>query len=343
MVKVSVVGATGYAGAELMRLLSAHSRVRIMHAISKSFAGQRLSDLYPNFAAHDFMLEDMNPDAICADSEIVFTCLPHGTSAATVPELLGKGLRVIDLSGDFRYSDAATYEAWYKIPHAAPELLPESVYGMPELYRSRIGNARLIGNPGCYTTCAILALYPLLKDGIVNPGGIVIDAKSGTTGAGRSANIAYHFCEVDESVKAYGVATHRHTSEIEQELTMAAGCNVVVSFTPHLLPVKRGILSTIYATPKTGVEQADVWRAYGMYKDEPFVHVSDNRLPELKHVTGSNNCVIGFTLDKRAGRLVIVSCIDNLIKGAAGQAVQNMNLICGFDEREGLNYTGWYL
>jgi N-acetyl-gamma-glutamyl-phosphate reductase len=343
VVKVSVVGATGYAGAELMRLLSAHREVSIMHAISKSFAGQRLSDIYPSFLSCDFTLEALDPDAICADSEIVFTCLPHGASAAAVPQLLNKGTRVIDLSGDFRYSDVNTYEAWYKLPHAAPRLLSESVYGMPELYRERIKAAQLVGNPGCYTTCAILALYPLLKANVIEPDGIIIDAKSGTTGAGRSESIAYNFCEADESFKAYGIAVHRHTSEIEQELSVAAGREIVVSFTPHLLPVKRGILSTIYGTPKNGIGEADILRAYGTYENEPFVQICGSRLPELKHVNGSNNCAIGFVLDKRANRLVIVSCLDNLIKGAAGQAVQNLNLLCGFDEREGLNNTGWYL
>ena len=203
MVKVSVVGATGYAGAELMRLLSAHSEVSIMHAISKSFAGRRLSDIYPSFLSCDFALETLDSDAICADSEIVFTCLPHGASAATVPQFLKKGMRVIDLSGDFRYSDVNTYEAWYKLPHAAPRLLSESVYGMPELYREHMKAAQLVGNPGCYTTCAILALYPLLKANVIEPDSIIIDAKSGTTGAGRSENIAYNFCEVDEIGRAH--------------------------------------------------------------------------------------------------------------------------------------------
>ncbi len=343
MVKASVVGATGYAGAELMRLLTAHWQVTVTHAVSKSFAGQKMSNLYPSFFSNDYTLEELDFDSVAKDSDIVFTCLPHGASAETAAQLLAKGVKVIDLSGDFRYNDISVYERWYKISHAAPELLAESVYGMPELYRERIKKALLIGNPGCYTTCSILAVYPLLKSGLVEPGGIIIDAKSGVTGAGRSEKLANSFCEVDESLKAYGVATHRHTSEIEQELSLAAGTEVVVSFTPHLLPVKRGILSTIYLTPKTGVTDADIAAAYAMYKDEPFVQVTGGKLPELKHVNGSNNCAIGYVLDKRANRLIVVSCLDNLIKGAAGQAVQNMNLVCGFDETEGLNNTGWYL
>ncbi len=343
MVKASVIGATGYAGAELMRLLTAHGQVTVTHAISKSFAGQKMSELYPSFFSSDYALEELDCDAVAKDSDIVFTCLPHGTSAETVAQLIAKGIKVIDLSGDFRYNDISVYESWYKVKHAAPELLVESVYGMPELYRERIKHARLIGNPGCYTTCSILAVYPLLKCGLVEPSGIIIDAKSGVTGAGRSEKLTNSFCEVHESFKAYGVATHRHTSEIEQELGFAAGTEVAVSFTPHLMPVKRGILSTIYLSPKAGVVEADIAAAYAVYKDEPFVQVTGGRLPELKHVNGSNNCAIGFVLDKRVNRLIVVSCLDNLIKGAAGQAVQNMNLVCGFDETEGLNNTGWYL
>ncbi len=343
MVKVSVVGATGYAGAELMRLLAAHKNVRIMHAASKSYAGQKLSAVYPSFMGFDTVLDDIELEQFSKDSDIVFTCLPHGTSAEAAPVLLNGGARVIDLSGDFRYADVSVYEAWYKMPHGAKDLLSQSVYGMPEIYRDKIAGAKLIGNPGCYTTCSILALYPLLKAGVIDSKGIIIDAKSGVSGAGRSEKLANAFCEVDESVKAYGIATHRHTSEIEQELSFAAGEPVVLSFTPHLVPLKRGIISTIYAAPKAGVSQQDIKDAYVMYKDEPFVNVLDGALPEIKHVNGSNNLNIGFVLDKRAGRVVIVSCLDNLIKGAAGQAVQNMNIMCGFDETEGLSKIGWYL
>ncbi len=343
MVKVSVVGATGYAGAELMRLLAAHKEVKIVHAASKSYAGQNLSAVYPSFAGCDMILDDLELETFSKDSDIVFTCLPHGTSAEAAAVLLRGGARVIDLSGDFRYKDADVYEAWYKIPHGAKELLPESVYGMSEIYRAQIAAARLIGNPGCYTTCSILALYPLLKAGVIDHTGIIIDAKSGVSGAGRGEKLVNAFCEVDESVKAYSVATHRHTSEIEQELSFAAGQPVVLSFTPHLVPIKRGIISTIYAAPKAGVTEADIKDAYAMYKDEPFVKIYDGSLPEIKHVNGSNNLGLGFVLDKRAGRLVVVACLDNLIKGAAGQAVQNMNIMCGFEETEGLSKIGWYL
>ena len=340
---VTVIGATGYAGVELMRILSRHKEVTINHAVSKSFAGRMLGDIYPSFKRRDHLLEEMDIDAICKDSDIVYTCLPHGASAATVPQLMDRGVRVIDLSGDFRYSDAAVYEKWYNIDHPAKDLLKKSVYGLCEIYRDRIKTSDLVGNPGCYTTCAILALYPLMKQGVVEPGGIIIDAKSGASGAGRKSDLPYNFCEVDGNVKAYGIGTHRHTSEIEQELSYAAGENITLSFTPHLLPVKRGIISTIYATPKQGADEKSVYAAYEMYKNEPFVNVYKGALPEIKHVTGSNNCAVGFVLDKRTNRLVIVSCIDNLIKGAAGQAVQNMNIMCGYDESEGLNDTGWYI
>lgn len=341
MVNVTVIGATGYAGAELMRLLSRHKEVNITHAISKSFFGQQMSDIYPSFSGCDYTLEALDINAICIDTDIVFTCLPHCTSSEVVPQLLDKNVRVIDLSGDFRYTDAAVYEAWYQTTHQAKHLLEKSVYGMPELYRSKIQKTQLIGNPGCYTTSAILALYPLLKAGLIATDGIIIDAKSGTSGAGRSAKHPISFCEVDESVKAYGVATHRHTSEIEQELSFAANEDVKLSFTPHLLPIKRGIISTIYASPKA--TEDEIRDAYNMYAYEPFVQVYKHGLPEIKHVIGSNNCAIGVVYDKRINRLIIVSCIDNLIKGAAGQAMQNMNIMYGFDESEGLNNIGWYL
>ncbi len=340
MVNVSVIGATGYAGAELMRLLSGHKKVRIVHAISKSFAGRKFSSVYKSFAGLDILLEDMESADVCADSDIVFTCLPHGKSAQTVPNLLQQGVRVIDLSADFRYKDANVYEEWYKLEHPAKELLSQSVFGLPEIYREQIKSARLVGNPGCYTSCAILALYPLLKSGAVEHEGIIVDAKSGTSGAGRSEKTELSFCEVNESVKAYGIAVHRHTSEIEQEISLAAGKDIIISFTPHLLPINRGIISTIYLTPKT--DETGIQKAYAMYDKEPFIRVYNDGLPQINHVVGSNSCAIGFVLDKRANRLVVVSCLDNLIKGASGCAVQNLNLLCGFDEREGLNDTGWY-
>ncbi len=337
---VSVIGATGYSGAELMRILSGHKQATITHAVSKSFAGKKMSEIYQSFIGCDYALEALDINAVCEDSDIVFTCLPHSTSCEVVTQLLEKGVKVIDLSGDFRYNDAAVYEKWYNTKHPAAHLLAQSVYGLPELYRKEIKQSSLIGNPGCYTTSAILALAPLLKNGLIDKSSIIIDAKSGTTGAGRSEQLPLLHSEVDESFKAYGVATHRHTSEIEQELSIAAGSEVALSFTPHLLPIKRGILSTIYAN--TTAAQAQIEEAYNVYLNEPFVQIV-SALPEIKHVVGSNNCAIGFKIDKRLNRIVIVSCIDNLVKGAAGQAVQNMNIMCGFDETQGLNQIGWYL
>lgn len=337
---ISVIGATGYSGAELMRILSGHKQITITHAVSKSFVGQKMSDIYPSFVSCDYTLEALDFGAICMDSDIVFTCLPHGISSQVVPQLLAQGVKVVDLSGDFRYNDAAVYEKWYNIKHTATHLLEKSVYGLPELYRDQIKQTSLVGNPGCYTTSAILALVPLLKAGLIDESSIIIDAKSGTTGAGRSEKLPLLHSEVDESFKAYGVATHRHTSEIEQELGIAAGNEITLSFTPHLLPIKRGILSTIYAS--TSASKAQIDEAYAVYKSEPFVQIT-GVLPEIKHVVGSNNCAIGFKLDNRTGRIIIVSCIDNLIKGAAGQAVQNMNIMCGFNESDGLSNIGWYL
>ena len=342
MVNVSVIGATGYAGAELMRILSGHGNVNITHAVSKNFAGKQLGDVYPNFKSKDMLLENMDAERIGADSDVVFFSLPHGASGEFIPHFLKRGIRVIDLSGDFRYRDAAVYERWYNIPHNAKELLGKSAYGLPEVYREKIRGAKLVGNPGCYPTGAVLALYPLLKAGVIGTDGIIIDSKSGVSGAGRVEKLENLYCEVDESVKAYGVASHRHTSEIEQELSIASGRDITVSFTPHLVPLKRGILSTIYAPLKNGASEKDIFDAYGIYKDEPFVSVS-GALPEIKHVAGSNRCAIGFVCDARTGRLVIVSCIDNLIKGAAGQAVQNMNIMCSLRETEGLEGLGWYL
>lgn len=337
---ISVIGATGYAGAELMRILSGHKKIAIKHAVSKSFAGKMMSEIYPNFMGCDFLLEKLDIKKICSDSDIVFTCLPHGTSGEVVPLLLNEEVKVIDLSADFRYNDAATYEKWYNTSHLAKELLKQSMYGMPELYREQIKDAKLVGVPGCYPTSAILALAPLLKAGLIETSGIIIDSKSGITGAGRSTKLPLLFCEAGENFKAYGLATHRHTSEIEQELSLAAKVDIALSFTPHLLPIKRGILSTIYAQIKASTQQIE--KAYNIYKNEPFVHIT-NGLPEIKHVKGSNNCAIGYQIDERVGRIIIVSCIDNLIKGASGQAVQSMNIMCGFDETEGLNDLGWYL
>lgn len=345
MIKAAVLGATGYAGIELVRLLTTHPEVQIQVLGSKSFAGQKISDVYQNLR-HILELEctELDLDAV-AKCDVAFTALPHGASKSVIPSLLDRGLKVIDLSGDYRYDDPAVYEEWYGEPHSSPELLAESVYGLCELHREQIKTARLIGNPGCYTTCSILGAAPLLAHKLADTKNIIVDAKSGVTGAGRGLGLAYHFCECTENTKAYKIATHRHTSEIEQELSHIAGEPLMLSFTPHLIPQKRGILATIYMNltkPCTTEEVAALYKDY--YKDEFFIRVKDaGELPETKHVAGSNFVDIGVCVDRRLNRAVIVSAIDNIVKGAAGQAIQNMNLLFGLDEKTGLAAAGFYL
>lgn len=343
MIRVSILGATGYAGAELVRLLLSHPQAKITHLVSHSNAGTPLCALYPSLVGYDLpVMEELDLDVVPRDSDIIFTALPHGASQPTIAQLHGLGCKVVDLSGDYRYDDPAVYEAWYGTTHEYKDVLARSVYGLPELHRDRIADAKLIGNPGCYTTCSILPLYPLVKAGLIDSDTIVVDAKSGSTGAGRGVSIGMHFCEVNENVKAYGVANHRHTSEIEQELGRAAGKPVMISFTPHLLPTQRGILATSYAKLTGDVTREQVLCAYAMYDDEPFVHVLQEGLPEVKHVAGSNNCNIGFVIDKRLSRIVVISVLDNIVKGASGQAIQNMNLMCGLPETTGLTAPAFY-
>ncbi|MGI5885208.1 MAG: N-acetyl-gamma-glutamyl-phosphate reductase [Candidatus Spyradocola sp.] len=339
MIKASIVGATGYVGVELVRLLAQHPAVEIAYLSSQSHEGEEISALYPSLMGTvQKELAALDPEKFAKESDVVFTSLPHGASGEVIPRLYEAGTRVIDMSGDFRYDDVKTYEAWYGVTHARPDLLDVSVYGLTELHREEIRGARLIGNPGCYTTCSILAAAPLLRAGLVSAQNIIIDAKSGVTGAGAKPTQGSHFCEVDESLKAYNVARHRHTSEIEQELTKAAGETVLVSFTPHLVPIKRGILSTVYLNLNKGVGEAEIRAAYEKaYAGEPFVTLMPaGKLPEVKYVTGSNRCAIGFVVDERLGRVVVCSVLDNLLKGAAGQAVQNMNLLFGLPETTGL-------
>lgn len=345
MIKVAVLGATGYAGIEIVRILSAHPEVKLEVLGSHSFDGQPIADVYQNFAhVIDMTCEELDLDRV-AECDVAFTALPHGASKDVIPSLIEKGLKVIDMSGDFRYDDIAVYEKWYGQEHSSPELLEESVYGLCELYRDKVKSARLVGNPGCYTSCSILGAYPILKSGLGNSKNIIVDAKSGVTGAGRGLGLGTHFCECTENSKAYKVATHRHTSEIEQELSKAAGEEVMISFTPHLIPQKRGILSTIYVNlnkPCTTEEVIEVYKEF--YKDEYFIRVKDaGKLPETKHVAGSNFVDIGIVVDERLNRAVIVSAIDNLGKGAASQAVQNMNIMFGLDEKTGINNAGFYL
>lgn len=345
MIKAEVLGATGYAGIELVRILSNHPEVKLEVLGSHSFDGQPISEVYANFAhVLDMNCEEVYLDRV-ARCDVAFTALPHGASKDVIPSLIEKGLKVIDLSGDFRYDNIEVYEKWYGQEHSSPELLKESVYGLCELYRDKVKDARLVGNPGCYTTCSILGAYPILKSGLGNSKNIIVDAKSGVTGAGRGLGLGTHFCECTENTKAYKIATHRHTSEIEQELSKAADREVMISFTPHLIPQKRGIFSTIYVNlnkPCTTEEIINVYKDF--YKDEYFVRVKDDgKLPETKHVAGSNFVDIGIVVDERLNRAVIVSAIDNLFKGAAGQAVQNMNIMFGLDEKTGIANAGFYL
>lgn len=344
MFTAAVLGATGYAGIELVRLLSNHPEIEIKMLVSHSFVGQKISDIYQNFrGVLDLECEDLDVDKAAA-CDIVFTALPHGASKEVIPQLYAKGAKIIDLSGDFRYDDPAVYQQWYGEEHSSPELLEKSVYGLCELHRDKIKTTRLVGNPGCYTTCSILGLAPLLKYGLVKKDNIIIDAKSGVTGAGRSTLLDNSFCECTENAKAYKIATHRHTSEIEQELSNLAGEPILLSFTPHLIPMKRGILSTMYANlkePKTTQELIALYQDF--YRDEYFVRVYESGLPETNHVAGSNFADIGLVVDTRLNRVVVSAAIDNLGKGAAGQAVQNMNLLLGLDEKTGLAAAGFYL
>ena len=338
MHKVAVVGASGYTGVELLRLLITHPGVELSAVTSRQYAGQSVAAVFPSLqGCLDLRCEDVDPDSLASRADLVFTAVPHQTAMAIVPQLLTTGCKVIDLSADFRLRDQATYTEWYQ-EHTAAELLGEAVYGLPELYRQEIVGSRLVANPGCYPTSAALALAPLLSKRLIDPSTIIIDSKSGTSGAGRSVKVDSLYCEVNEGFKAYGVPRHRHTPEIEQSLSDLAGAAVTVSFTPHLLPVNRGILSTCYA--KLG-SNSTVEELYALYRDyyaaEPFVRLlGEGRLPNVNQVRGGNYCDIGLTVDPRTGRVIVVAAIDNLVKGAAGQAVQNMNLLLGFPETQGL-------
>lgn len=346
MIRAGVLGATGYAGIETVRLLLRHSDVTLTRVVSHSNVGAVISDLYPNLKGIcDMEFTGLDIDDIAKNCDVVFTALPHGASKEVIPSLYNSGLKVIDLSGDFRYDDPKVYEEWYGQPHSDPELLEKAVYGLCELHRDKIKDASLIGNPGCYTTCSITGLYPLIASGFADNHSIIIDAKSGVTGAGRGTALPNMFCECTETMKAYKIATHRHTSEIEQELSKAAGENVMLSFTPHLAPMKRGILATCYVNLKEKKSTEELVAIYKeFYKDEPFITVYDaGKLPEVKDVAGSNRVGIGLVVDERLQRAVIVSCIDNLVKGAAGQAIQNMNIMFGLPENAGLSDIASYL
>lgn len=345
MVKVGIIGATGYAGNELVRLLMGHKDVEIMWYGSRSYIDKKYAEVYQNMfeIVEDTCLDD-NMEELASKVDVIFTATPQGFLAGVLTEEILSRVKIIDLSADFRIKDVRTYEKWYKIEHRSPQFIEEAVYGLCELNRDKIKGARLIANPGCYTTCSILTAYPLVKEGLIDPDTLIIDAKSGTSGAGRGAKLPNLFCEVNENMKAYGVTNHRHTPEIEEQLGYAAGKEIVVNFTPHLVPMNRGILATEYAalnkkadgTLPTYGEVKAIYDKY--YKNEKFVRVLEKDVcPETKWVEGSNYVDVNFKIDERTGRIVMMGALDNLVKGAAGQAVQNMNLLFGFDEAEGLN------
>lgn len=339
MIQVGVYGASGYTGTELLRHLLFHPSVTVTAITSRRYAGASLADVYPLFQGRtDLVFMDASPDAVARMTDIVFLALPHGISMTVAPAFLAAGKKVIDLSADFRLRDAGSYEQWYE-KHTAPSLLAEAVYGIPELHREAIRKASLVANPGCYPTSVILGLAPLLRAGWIDTSSIIVDAKSGVSGAGREPQIASLYCEVNEGFKAYKVGgLHRHIPEMEQELAVLAGCGIRMSFTPHLLPVNRGILSTIYGSllqDRAPGELADLYRRH--YGNETFIRIlKPGAFPNISSVCGSNCCDIGIATDPRTKRVIVLAAIDNLIKGAAGQAVQNMNLICGFSEQTGL-------
>ena len=348
MIKVGIIGSTGYAGGELVRILMNHKDVEIKWYGSRSYVDQKYSDVYRNFfeIVEDKCFDD-NIAELVEQVDVVFTATPQGYLAGILTEEFLQKAKFVDLSADYRIKDVATYEKWYGIEHKSPQFIPEAVYGLCEINREDVKGARLVANPGCYTTCSILTCYPLVKEGLIDIDTLIIDAKSGTSGAGRGAKMQNLFCEVNENMKAYGVASHRHTPEIEEQLGYAAGKELVLNFTPHLVPMNRGILVTEYAT-LLPVKKADgsmglpdyeqvkaVYDKY--YKDEKFVRVLEKGIcPETKWVEGSNYVDINFVIDERTGRIIMMGALDNLVKGAAGQAVQNMNLMFGLKESEGL-------
>jgi len=349
-IKVGIVGASGYSGEELARLLLTHPHAELTVATSRQYAGQTLAQVFPRFAHHprakNIRFTEPDSGALAKEAGVVFLALPHGVSAGFAKPLLEHGARVIDLSADFRLKSAKAYQEFYAHDHPAPELLARSVYGLPEIYRAAIKSAALVASPGCYPTSILLPILPLLRDGLVKSTGIIADSLSGVSGAGRKIEADYLFVECNESVRPYSVPKHRHLSEIEQELTVAAGEPVVIQFTPHLVPVNRGILSTLYLAParhfSSAAEAAELcekvtacYRA--AYANEPFVRLLDGKaLPDTKNVVGTNVVEIAWRLDPRTGRLVVMSALDNIVKGASGQAVQSLNIMCGYPETAGL-------
>ena len=339
MIKAGIIGSTGYAGGELARLLLQRDDIEIKWYGSRSYIDQKYASIYQNmFQIVDNACMDDNMKALADQVDVVFTATPQGLCASLVDEDILSKVKVIDLSADFRIKDVSVYEKWYKLTHASPRFIGEAVYGLPEINREKVKRARLIANPGCFPTCSFLSTYPLVKEGLIDPNTIIIDAKSGTSGAGRGSKVDSLYCEVNENIKAYGVASHRHTPEIEEQLSCAAGKPVTISFTPHLVPMNRGILVTAYASLTKKVSYEEVKAVYDKYyRDEYFVRVLEKDVvPQTRWVEGSNFADVNFKIDTRTNRVVMMGAIDNMVKGAAGQAIQNMNLMFGLPENTGL-------
>ncbi len=339
MIKVGIIGATGYAGQELVRLLLQHKEAEIVWYGSRSYVDQKFSSVFGNvFQIVEDVCKSDDLHTLAKEADVIFTATPQGYLAGVLDDEILANAKVIDLSADYRIKDVATYEKWYGMTHKSPQYIEEAVYGLCELNREQIKKARLIANPGCYPTCSTLAIYPLAKAGYIDMNTLIIDAKSGTSGAGRGAKVPNLYCEVNENIKAYGVASHRHTPEIEEQLSYISGQNVILNFTPHLIPMNRGILVTAYARFKEGITKAQIRKAYeDAYRKEYFVRVLDDGVcPETKWVEGSNFVDVNVKVDERTGRVIMMGAMDNITKGAAGQAVQNMNLLFGLDEAEGL-------
>lgn len=345
MIKVGIIGSTGYAGNELVRLLMGHKEAEIKWYGSRSYIDKKYAEVYQNmFEIVDDVCLDDNMEKLAEEVDVIFTATPQGFLAGVLTEDILNKTKIIDLSADFRIKDVSVYEQWYNIEHKSPQFIEEAVYGLCEINRDKVKGARLVANPGCYTTCSILTAYPLVKEGLIDPQTLIIDAKSGTSGAGRGAKLPNLFCEVNENMKAYGVTSHRHTPEIEEQLGYAAKKEILVNFTPHLVPMNRGILATEYASlvkkPDGSIPSYEEIKAVydKYYAAEKFVRVLEKDIcPETKWVEGSNYVDVNFKIDERTGRIVMMGALDNLVKGAAGQAVQNMNLLFGFEESEGLN------
>lgn len=339
MIKAGIIGSTGYAGQEIVRLLLGHKNVEIVWYGSRSYIDKKYYEVYQNmFQLVDAVCLDDNMEELANQVDVIFTATPQGLCATLVNEEILNKVKIIDLSADFRIKDVSTYEEWYNMEHKSPQFIEEAVYGLCEINRDKIKDARLIANPGCYPTCSTLSIYPLLKEGLIEGNTVIIDAKSGTSGAGRGAKVDNLFCEVNENIKAYAVASHRHTPEIEEQLSYAAGYPIRINFTPHLVPMNRGILVTAYAALKKDVSYDEVKAVYdSYYENERFVRVLEKDVcPQTRWVEGSNFVDVNFKIDPRTNRIIMMGAMDNLVKGAAGQAVQNMNLLFGFPETEGL-------